>query len=440
MLITIVGLGQSGLSLTVFLAKLGHTVIGVDTNSSLVDSLNKGVMPYSVKRMKKDIINFQKLGLISFHDSAPDASKDSDLHWVCVSTPEGIVDEGADVRNVLAATDDLTPYIKNGSVIVYSSRTPIGNTHAMYSHVATRLNFSVDFNVAYFPLFIAGGETFEYFYDRQVHHVGCDNEVTRKIFDELFKPWGKGVTVFVDVNAAEFIKLVYDGMLATQLSYLNSVADFAEKTGVTLAPVVNFLKNDKKLKEDFHTIRAGFGGKDFIGSVKALNANAAAYGSEMMTQFMGVIQKSNSDRVKKAFQKLKYSMDGSVSGKRVLILGAAYKPNTDDIQYSPSVMLASMINNSGGEVIIHDPVCSNIIKKEYPYFRQVRTLNAVKKMEGFDIIVFGTMWEDYFKMLPSDYVHIMSSLNVLDLTGELNHIMWLTEGWNVDSMGEINLT
>lgn len=440
MLITVIGLGQSGLSLTVFLAKLGHTVIGVDTNTMLVGSLNKGLLPYHSKKIKKEVVELNKSGLVSFHDSVPDESKKSDIHWVCVSTPEGIIDEGSDVRNVLAATDDLTNYVKEDSVIVYSSRTHIGNTHAMYSHMMNRLNFSIHFNVAYFPLFIAGAENYEYFYNKDSHYVGCDNEPTRKVFDELFKGWSAGVLNFVDVNAAECIKLVHDGMLATQLSYLNSVADFAEKSGVNLNPVLNFLQNDKKLKDDFYTVRTGFGGRDFVGSVKALHANASSHGSEIMKEFMGVVKKSNAARLNKAFQKLKYSLDGVITGKRILILGAAYKPNTEDIQYSPSVMLASMVNNAGGEVVIHDPACFNIVKKEYPYFRQVRTLNAAKKMDNIDVIVFGTMWDDYSKIKPSDYSHIMTSLKVVDLTGELNHILWLTEGWDVESMGRVNLS
>jgi UDPglucose 6-dehydrogenase len=440
MLITVNGLGHAGLTLAVFLAKIGHTVIGVDINSEHVERLQKNVLPYHSKKLKKTIIELRDNELLSFHDEVPSEAKNADMHWVAVQTPEGVVDEGSDVSFVLAATDILTGFVKDGSVVVYCSTVPVGTTHTMFSHLQHRLNFSVDFNVAFYPVFLSGDDSVEFFLNMVEHVIGADNEPTRKMFDMLFEGSAKNVPYFVDVNASEFIKMVDVGSKAVKLSYWNAVAGFAEKTGVDFKTVSKFFTNNNTDFADFNVVQTGFGGGEFIRSLKALQANSEAYNDGSIPAFVKTAQKTLSERLNLAFEKVKYGLGGDVSGKTVLFLGVAYKPDTDIIEYSSSMLLAHMLHNAGAKIVIHDPACFDVVSETATFMKTVKTLNSVKKLTNIDLMVVGCLWGEYKKIVPKDFLHIMNGSlpPVLDLTGQLNHIYWLTAGWNVDSMAGMN--
>jgi UDPglucose 6-dehydrogenase len=392
MKIAMVGAGYVGLVSGACFSDFGHDVICVDSDQTRIDALNRGEVPIFEPGLKELIASNVKAGRLAFTTDLKTAAADAEVVFIAVGTPARKADGHADMKFIHAAARDVGLAVSGHTVIATKSTVPIG-TGDEIERIVRDARPGVDVSVVSNPEFLREGSAIRDFKlpDRIV--VGLNDERARDIMAEVYRPLyiNKAPLMFTDRRSAELIKYASNAFLATKITFINEMADLCEKTGASVQDVARGMGLDNRIGTKFLHAGPGYGGSCFPKDTVALVKTAQDY--EVPTRLVEAVVAVNEQRKRSMGRRVVDACGGSVRGKRIALLGLAFKPNTDDMRDAPSVAIIQALKDGGGSVVAFDPEAmqqARAMSLEVDY-----ATNAYDCAKDADVLVIVTEWEAF---------------------------------------------
>jgi len=430
--ISVIGLGYLGATHCVAMSKLGHTVIGIEPNQSKIDSLKTGHAGFFEPGLDEELANQIASGRLTFQSSHDEGSKDVDVHFICVGTPQKAGSLAADTSYLHSAIKDLAPFLSQDAVVVGKSTVPVGTAALLTVELANLTGFAP--NLAWNPEFLREGTALEDSLSPDRLVVGVTNEHSEKMLREVFAPMiSSGIPFIVtDLATAELVKAAANAFLATKISFINAMAEIAEVSGADATQLATAIGYDERIGNKFLRNGVGFGGGCLPKDIRALMARAEELGVGQSVAYLKEIDKINIRRRDRVVDLLNQEL-GDLENKKVLVLGAAFKPDSDDVRDSPALAIALLINQAGAEAIVHDPIALEGVHKKHPELTTEQDL--LKAFDGVDAVVLATEWKEYRSFDPSTIQGIANKL-VIDGRNVLDVAKWQHAGFKVLALGK----
>ncbi len=391
MKITVVGTGYVGLVVGSCLAETGNTVSCLDTDENKIGGLLRNQLPIFEPGLHELVERNQSDGRLTFTTDASAAIPGSDVVFIAVGTPSG-EDGNTDLAAVLRVAEMIGRELDREAVIVTKSTVPVGTAARVAEVIVARSR--IPFHMCSNPEFLKEGAAIEDFLrpDRVV--LGVESEFARSVMTELYAPFlrtGKPI-VFMDIVSAELTKYVANGMLASRISFMNEIANLCEKLGANVDHVRRGVGSDSRIGSAFLFPGPGYGGSCFPKDVKALISRARAVNAPL--RVLEAVDAANDIQRQVLFRKTVGVLGGNVRGKTVAIWGLAFKPQTDDMRESPSLVLIDSLLKDGCSVAVHDPEAMTEARRRLG--DSVRYASSgYDALSGADALVVVTDWNEY---------------------------------------------
>ena len=357
MKISVVGCGYLGAVHAASMAQLGHDVVGIDVDLAKVEALQHGKAPFYEPGFDDLLAASLASGRLSFTVDVP-AAADAQVHFVCVGTPQKRGEYAADLRYVEAAVESLLPVLRPGALVVGKSTVPVGTAARLAERVAVAAPEAM---LAWNPEFLREGFAVEdtLHPDRLVYGLpeGDDAEKAHALLDGVYAQIVAAGTpkVVTDYATAEMVKTAANSFLATKISFINAMAELCEATGADVKQLADAIGYDDRIGRKFLNAGLGFGGGCLPKDIRAFMARAGELGADQALTFLREVDNINMRRRIRMVELARGVCDGSLLGKRIAVLGAAFKPNSDDIRDSPALNVAAQLQLQGATVRVADP-------------------------------------------------------------------------------------
>lgn len=412
MKITIFGTGYVGLVSGTCLAEVGHTVVCVDIDQHKIDSLQKGQIPIYEPGLENLVIENSQSGRLSFTSNISEGVEFGDVIFIAVGTPPK-EDGTADLGYVLDVAKTIGTHMQASKIIVGKSTVPVGTCDKVKSTIAETLdkrNTKIDFDVISNPEFLKEGAAVNDFMKPDRIVIGCESDHAKQVMRELYAPFNRNHErmIFMDTRSSEMTKYAANAMLATKISFMNEMANIAERVGADIEMVRHGIGSDPRIGYHFIYAGCGYGGSCFPKDVKALNQTAETieYKAELLTAVDNVNKRQKSV----LSQKVKHHFGQDLTGKTFALWGLAFKPQTDDMREAPSLVVIEEITAAGGKIKAFDPVAmaeTRSIIGENPNVEL--SDNKESAIVNADALIICTEWKNFkapdFDVLKS---HLLS--------------------------------
>lgn len=392
MKITVIGSGYVGLVSGICFAKLGHEITCVDKDESKISRLKSGIIPIFEPGLKELLDEAVTAKKIIFTTDLKTGLDVSEAVFIAVGTPQD-EDGSADLSYVLSAAKEIAELSNSYKLVITKSTVPAG-TGAKVKKLISQTNPQLDFAVASNPEFLREGAAIDDFMNPDRIVIGVEDEKSHKIFAEIYAKFPAEKLIASDIITAELIKYASNSFLAAKISFINEMADLCEIVGGDIKQLSKAMGLDSRIGEKFLNPGPGFGGSCFPKDIMAL-LNVAKENKVDLSLINSVIT-SNSKRKVRMAEKIAAALDGKISGKKIALLGLAFKANTDDIRYSPAIVIAKELAKNGAEILAHDPEAIENSKRELAEFKNIKfCADVYEAMEDADLIVIATEWKEY---------------------------------------------
>jgi len=389
MKIAVLGTGYVGLSTGVCLSEIGHNVICIDTDEQKIISLRQGISPIYEPGLENLLIQNAAAGRLLFTTSHREALNGAEIIIIAVGTPQ-MEDGGADLSYIVQAAKDIAANLVQSSVVVIKSTVPVGTNDFIKSIIEEHCNDSVTFNMVSNPEFLRQGSAVMDTMQADRIIIGSENDEAAKKVQEMYRPLNVPF-ILTSIRSAEVIKYASNAFLATKISFINEVANLCGVVGADVKDVAKGMGKDKRIGEAFLQPGIGYGGSCFPKDVKALlhTANLNGVHFSLLKETVAINDFQQELLVTKAINRL-----GDLKGKKVAMLGLAFKPETDDMREAPSIKIARSLTKLGAEVVAYDPVAvdnaKNILGDTIRFASTVReaAVNA-------DAVFIVTEWKEF---------------------------------------------
>lgn len=400
MKVTVIGTGYVGLVQGVCLAEIGHNVVCIDIDETKINNLKRGISPIYEPGIEELIIKNMEAGRLSFDTNFAKYLNESDITFIAVGTPSD--DDGrADLSVVFAVAEEIGKNLTGYTIIATKSTVPMGTNREIMKRIS--LNYDGEFDVISNPEFLREGLAIDDFLspDRVVLGYGNNRAAAEKV-KELYALLNTE-TLITDLETAEMIKYAANAFLATEISYINSIARLCEKVGADVEAVSEGLKLDKRIgKRAFLSAGLGYGGSCFPKDVRALIRIARDY--NVKNTLLEVVEEVNLSQRQYFVMKIREKL-GELKGKKIAILGMSFKPDTDDMRESPAINIVEGLFSLGAELVAYDPIAQENAKKLMPeliFAESVR--NAC---ENADAVAIVTDWAEFKDI---DWVSVINKM------------------------------
>ena len=409
--IAVVGTGYVGLVGGAGLADFGNTVIGVDMDEAKIRTLEKGEVPFYEPGLSEVVTRNVKEGRLSFTTDFASAVEECGIIFIAVGTPEG-EDGAVDLSQVDTVARDIGRHMTGYRVIVQKSTVPVGTAVRLRRIIEENQSERHPFDVVSNPEFLREGSAVEDFMRPNRVVVGTESEKARETMREIYAPLYLIKTPIVETTCetAELIKYASNAFLATKISYINEMANLCETVGADVQTLAYAMGLDKRIGTKFLHAGAGYGGSCFPKDTKALVKIAEAAGCRASIVAAGI--EVNQSQKRRMVEKVIEAAGGSIEGKTVCLLGLAFKPNTDDMRYAASIVLAEGIRDAGGTVRAFDPVAMDNARRLMPFVEYCR--DAYEALEGAHVAALVTEWNEFRRLDIERMKKLMSSPAVVD--------------------------
>ncbi len=410
MKVSIFGTGYVGLVTGACLADVGHDVMCVDVDEAKVTKLNKGEIPIYEPGLESIVRANFEAGNLRFTTQAEEAIKHAKLQFIAVGTPPD-EDGSADLQYVLKVAETIASHMDDEKIIIDKSTVPVGTADevtAQIQQVLEERGVALNFDVVSNPEFLKEGAAVGDFMKPDRIVVGVSQESSKAPLRELYAPFNRNhdKVMFMDVRSAELTKYAANAMLATKISFMNEMANLAERLGADIESVRLGIGSDPRIGYHFIYPGAGYGGSCFPKDVQALSKIAA--GVDYEAELVQSVENVNSRQKKVLFEKLSAYFKGDLAGKTVAVWGLAFKPDTDDMREAPSRVLMEAIWAAGGKVKAYDPEASEECLRIYGQRDDLNIVDAkYAAIEGADALVICTEWKAFRAL---DYAQVKSKL------------------------------
>ncbi|MDN3555248.1 UDP-glucose dehydrogenase family protein [Halomonas maura] len=398
MKITIFGTGYVGLVTGACLADVGHDVMCMDVDDDKIARLREGVIPIYEPGLEALVKNNVEGGRLRFTTDPVEAVAFGTLQFIAVGTPPD-ADGSADLQYVLTVAETIGRHMQDYKVIVDKSTVPVGTADRVRGAVAETLKArgeALDFDVCSNPEFLKEGAAIEDFTYGARIVVGTDSERVKELMHECYAPYSRlhDKMMFMDVRAAELTKYAANAMLATKISFMNEIANLAERLGADVEQVRHGIGSDPRIGYQFIYPGCGYGGSCFPKDVQALARSAAEV--DYQAELLNAVEAVNRRQKQNLFTKLAQAFDGDLTGKTIALWGLSFKPNTDDMRDAPSRTLMEAVWDAGGRVQAFDPEAMSECRRLYGE-RDDLTLVAdrIQAVKGADALVICTEWKEF---------------------------------------------
>lgn len=437
MKITVIGAGYVGLVSAVCFAKLGHQVVCVEKDKNKLKKLQQKQVPIfepDLEKLLNETITSKK---ISFTDDITKAIEDSLAVFLAVGTPQD-KDGNADLSFVFAAVEEIAKNAKNDLVIVTKSTVPVG-TGEKISAIVAKANQNLNFSIVSNPEFLREGFAIVDFMKPDRIVVGVADEKAQKIMGEIYQPLqNQGAKIlFCDVKTAELIKYAANSFLATKICFINEMADLCEKIGGDIKKLSLGIGLDSRIGEKFLNPGPGFGGSCFPKDISALLYTARENDVELSV--VNSVIKSNDKRKILMVEKIRSALGEELAGKKIALLGLAFKANTDDIRYSPAIAIAKELVKNGVLVKASDEEAIENSKFELKEFGNIEFFaDFYEAIKGSDLIVIATEWQKYRDIDLQLVSKNTACRKIVDLRNILNEEKVKNLGFEYFSIGKLD--
>jgi UDPglucose 6-dehydrogenase len=420
------------------MAELGHEVLGVDIDPSKLAKLQAGDVPFYEPGLGEVIERNVSAGRLNFSASYEDAAAFADVHFLAVGTPQKKGEYGADMRYVDSVIEQLAPLITRPSVIFGKSTVPVGTAARLGARARAISPAGNDVEVAWNPEFLREGHAVEDTLrpDRLV--VGVDRNWTRSAEAIAREVYGQALDagtpiVVTDLATAELVKASANAFLATKISFINAIAEVCDAAGADVTQLADAIGYDDRIGRKFLNAGIGFGGGCLPKDIRAFMARAGELGADEALTFLREVDAINMRRRTQMVEHARYACGGSFLGARVAVLGAAFKPDSDDVRDSPALNVAGQIQLQGAAVVVFDPKATENSRRLFPTLTYAVT--TAEACEGADVVLVLTEWKEFRDLDPASVGRIVRSKNVIDGRNCLDGERWAAEGWNYRGMG-----
>src|SRR3712207_4852978 len=433
--ISVIGCGYLGAVHAASMAELGHEVIGLDVDERKVAALNEARAPFFEPGLDDLLERTLRSGRLRFSSEMAEAAG-SRVHFVCVGTPQKRGEYAADLRYVEAATESLLSVLQPGDLVVGKSTVPVGTAARLADLVGDKVPGAM---LAWNPEFLREGFAVEdtLHPDRLVYGLpaGPDGEVARQLLDEVYAPIvARGTPqVTTDHATAEMVKTAANSFLATKISFINAMAELCEATGADVKLLADAIGYDDRIGRKFLNAGLGFGGGCLPKDIRAFMARAGELGADQALTFLREVDNINMRRRIRMVELAREVCDGSLLGKRVAVLGAAFKPDSDDIRDSPALNVAAQLQLQGAAVRVTDPAAVENSRRLWPQLDYA--VSPEEAAERADAVLVLTEWKQYRQLDPVKFGSVVRQKRVLDGRNALDRDAWVAAGWTYRALG-----
>jgi UDPglucose 6-dehydrogenase len=422
---------------------MGHAVVGIDVDPAKVDQLSRGAAPFHEPGLDELLQDGLVRGRLTFSTAASDA-KGAQVHFLCVGTPQHKASDAADLTYLIAATEALLPHLAAGAVVVGKSTVPVGTVDMLRGVLRSRPDVLLGWN----PEFLRQGTAVKdsLVPDRLVYgvdggrtaafhsHTGAPLGVTA-VLDAVYEPLlAAGIPrLACNFATAELIKSAANAYLATKVSFINAVAELCDAAGADVAELGEAMGLDPRIGSRYLHAGLGFGGGCLPKDIRSFRSQAAGLGVTAVEDWMQLVDDVNLGQRTQTINIATGLCGGSLAGRSITVLGASFKPDTDDIRDSPALDVADRLSAAGAHVTVTDPKAVNHAWRHYPRLRF--EANTLRALEGAELVLLLTEWDEYRRLSPAVAAALVRRRVVLDARNALDAAAWQSEGWLVRGLG-----
>ena len=436
--ISVFGTGYLGATHAAGMAELGHEVVGVDIDAAKIERLARGEVPFFEPELPELLRRHVESGRLRFTTDASEAAEFADIHFIGVGTPQKKGEYAADLRFVDSVIDTLAPLITRPSVIFGKSTVPVGTAAGLAARVRELSPVGDDAEIAWNPEFLREGFAVEDTLrpDRVV--LGVDPErpgraeaVAREVYAEIL---GRGTPFLVtDLATAELVKVSANAFLATKISFINAIAEVCDATGADVVQLADAIGYDERIGRKFLGAGLGFGGGCLPKDIRAFMARAGELGVDQALTFLREVDAVNLRRRAHVVERATALVGGSLRGARVAVLGAAFKPNSDDVRDSPALDVAGQLHLGGAAVRVFDPQAMENAAAHWPTLTYATSVEDA--VADADVVVVATEWSQFRTADPEALGALVAQRRVIDGRNCLPADDWIAAGWTYIGMG-----
>ena len=434
---TVFGTGYLGATHAAGMAELGHEVVGIDIDPGKIAKLSSGDIPFYEPELAKMLQDNLSAGRLQFSTDYGLAAEFADVHFLGVGTPQKKGEYGADLRHVHAVIDELVPRLTRPSVIVGKSTVPVGTAAELSRRARQLARDGVDVEVAWNPEFLREGfavhDTLHP--DRIVVGVQTDSARAEAALRELYAPLlDEGVPfLLTDLQTAELVKVSANAFLATKISFINAISEVCEAVGADVRVLADALGHDSRIGRRFLNAGLGFGGGCLPKDIRAFMARAGELGANHALTFLREVDSINMRRRTRMVELTTTACGGSLLGANIAVLGAAFKPESDDVRDSPALNVAGMLQLNGATVNVYDPKAMENSQRLFPTLNY--STSALEACDRADAVLVLTEWREFLELDPATLADTVRARVVVDGRNCLDTDRWNDAGWKVYALG-----
>ena len=436
---TVIGTGYLGATHAACMAELGHEVLGVDVDEHKIEALKNSKVPFYEPGLPEVLERNIDAGRLSFTTNYAEAAAFAGVHFIGVGTPQQRGSYAADTRYVEAVIDDLVPQLEGEHLILGKSTVPVGTAAALQERadklVAANGN-KATVEIAWNPEFLREGyavkDTIEP--DRIVLGTRANNTTAEAVAREVYATPLASNTPFIvtDLQTAELVKVSANAFLATKISFINAVSEVCEIVGADVTQLADAIGYDDRIGRKFLGAGLGFGGGCLPKDIRAFMARAGEVGADQALTFLREVDAINMRRRQRVIDLAREEL-GSLIGRNITVLGASFKPNSDDVRDSPALAVAGQLSLAGASVRVYDPQGMDNARKVFPTLDYAASLEDA--LTGAELVILATEWQEFKEMDPVWAAKLVERQVLIDGRNVLPVAEWQNAGWQLRALG-----
>ena len=436
MRMTVIGTGYLGATHAACMAELGHEVLGVDVDETKIEALKNSKVPFYEPGLPEVLERNIDAGRLDFTTDYDEAAAFANVHFIGVGTPQQRGSYAADTRYVEAVIDDLVPKLQGHHVILGKSTVPVGTAAALQERADKLAQDGASVEIAWNPEFLREGyavkDTIEP--DRIVLGHRAGDTTAEAVAREIYAKPLENDTPFIvtDLQTAELVKVSANAFLATKISFINAVSEVCENVGADVTQLADAIGYDDRIGRKFLGAGLGFGGGCLPKDIRAFMARAGEVGADQALTFLREVDAINMRRRQRVIDLAREEL-GSVIGRNITVLGAAFKPNSDDVRDSPALAVAGQLSLAGASVRVYDPQGMDNARKVFPTLDYAESLEDA--LRGAELVILATEWAEFKQMDPVWAAGLVAKQLLIDGRNVLNADQWQQAGWQVRALG-----
>lgn len=443
--LTVIGTGYLGATHAAAMAECGFEVLGLDVDEAKIAALRAGEMPFYEPGLAQMLRKHVASGRLRFTTDYAEVAEFGDVHFLGLGTPQHPRTNAADLRQVKGAVRSLAPLLRRPAVVVGKSTVPVGTAAQLATELRALAPAGDAVELVWNPEFLREGYAVADTLSPNRIVIGLAQpptpgrippaeQVMRTVYASMIAAGAPFLVM--DYATAELVKVAANSFLATKISFINAMAEVCEATGADVVALAEALGLDDRIGPKFLRAGVGFGGGCLPKDIRAFMARAGELGVSDALSFLRDVDAINNRRRTSTVDLARELVGGRFVGQHIAVLGAAFKPDSDDVRDSPALDVAAAIYTHGGEVVVHDPKAMNNAAAAYPKLRYAPTTQAA--LSGADLVILLTEWREYVELDPDSVAHLPRRRALLDGRNALDPQRWRAAGWDYRALGRPN--